>query len=630
MASTTAVVPETPGRGTAGRRGRTTLRRRPRPPSSPRPREPAAYRAGRPGGRPRREAPAARAAAATAAADLPAGQQLPAGCTPDELPALLQRYYWSEPAAEVLGHDPAELAGAGPGPPARSPRSAPRGRRPSTSPRPRRPGGHPDRHRRHAVPRRLGHRRGRPPGRRAGSTSSTRWWWCAATSPAGSAPSATAAGDAGSCGPDAVASRGWPSSSTGRWTRRPPPTWSPGCAPCWPTSAPSTRTPPRMRARALELADAARAAARRPGRAAPERPGRRPRRGRRAAALAGRRQLRVPRRPRRRRRPLPRGKAALRPVPGSGPRRAAQRRRHERRRADDGGRAAGAGSRACSPSPRPTPAPRCTAAPGWTWSRSPCPATTASRRQHRLVGLFPTTAAAASVRDVPLLRRRVADVIARSGVPADSHTGKALLDVLETYPRDELFQVGTDELLPVAHGRAVPAGAPPDPAVPAPRSGRPVLVGAGLPAARPVHDRGPHPHAAAAARAAGRHEHRVHRPVHRVGAGPAALRRPHAGRPPRGTPRPPDVDVEALQAELAGAARSWTDELSDALHGPVRPADAERMLARVADAFPAAYQEDFPADRAVRGPRAAGAGRPTVRSGCASGRRPTPRRASAG
>src|SRR3954469_13035121 len=71
-------------------------------------------------------------------------------------------------------------------------------------------------------------------------------------------------------------------------------------------------------------------------------------------------------------------------------------------------------------------------------------------RQHRLVGLFPTWAYTTSVLDVPLVRRRVAEVIARSGVPADSHTGKALLDVLETYPRDELLQVGADELLPVA------------------------------------------------------------------------------------------------------------------------------------------------------------------------------------
>src|SRR5829696_4774566 len=35
---------------------------------------------------------------------------LPTGCGPDDLPALLQRYFWSEPAAEVLGREPAELA----------------------------------------------------------------------------------------------------------------------------------------------------------------------------------------------------------------------------------------------------------------------------------------------------------------------------------------------------------------------------------------------------------------------------------------------------------------------------------------------------------------------------------------
>ena len=58
------------------------------------------------------------------------------------------------------------------------------------------------------------------------------------------------------------------------------------------------------------------------------------------------------------------------------------------------------------------------------------------------------------------------------------------------------------------------------------------------------------------------------------------------------------VDVEALQADLAAAARSWTDDLADALatrHGD----EAERLLARVADAFPAAYQEDFSAGQAV-------------------------------
>src|SRR3954447_3039153 len=50
-------------------------------------------------------------AAAAARSELGGKSRLPAGCEPDDLPALLQRYYWSEPAAEVLGHEPSELAG---------------------------------------------------------------------------------------------------------------------------------------------------------------------------------------------------------------------------------------------------------------------------------------------------------------------------------------------------------------------------------------------------------------------------------------------------------------------------------------------------------------------------------------
>ena len=49
-------------------------------------------------------------AAEAAASQLGTKLRFPAGCSADDLPALLQRYYWSEPAAEVLGHDPAELA----------------------------------------------------------------------------------------------------------------------------------------------------------------------------------------------------------------------------------------------------------------------------------------------------------------------------------------------------------------------------------------------------------------------------------------------------------------------------------------------------------------------------------------
>ena len=40
----------------------------------------------------------------------------------------------------------------------------------------------------------------------------------------------------------------------------------------------------------------------------------------------------------------------------------------------------------------------------------------------------------------------MASVLELSGYPAASHDGKALLNVLETFPRDELFQIETDDL----------------------------------------------------------------------------------------------------------------------------------------------------------------------------------------
>ncbi len=71
-----------------------------------------------------------------------------------------------------------------------------------------------------------------------------------------------------------------------------------------------------------------------------------------------------------------------------------------------------------------------------------------------------------------------------------SHSGKALMDILETYPRDELFQTPVDELLPDRRGGAPHPRAPPAAAVRAPRRLRPLHVLPGLPAARPLHHRG--------------------------------------------------------------------------------------------------------------------------------------------
>jgi glutamate dehydrogenase len=72
--------------------------------------------------------------------------------------------------------------------------------------------------------------------------------------------------------------------------------------------------------------------------------------------------------------------------------------------------------------------------------------------EDRFLGLFTSTAYSANPAEIPLLRRKVAKVVERAGLAAGSHSGKALINILETYPRDELFQTSDDELLHAATG----------------------------------------------------------------------------------------------------------------------------------------------------------------------------------
>ena len=67
-------------------------------------------------------------------------------------------------------------------------------------------------------------------------------------------------------------------------------------------------------------------------------------------------------------------------------------------------------------------------------------------------GLFTSLAYSRSPRSIPLLRLKVQHTMARSGLPPDSHDGKALLHILDTYPRDELFQMREEELYNIAIG----------------------------------------------------------------------------------------------------------------------------------------------------------------------------------
>ncbi|PRY61268.1 glutamate dehydrogenase [Knoellia remsis] len=70
--------------------------------------------------------------------------------------------------------------------------------------------------------------------------------------------------------------------------------------------------------------------------------------------------------------------------------------------------------------------------------------------EKRFLGLYASTAYTESVMRLPVVAEKVRSVITRSGLAADSHTGKDLLEVLETYPRDELIQASPDQLYDTA------------------------------------------------------------------------------------------------------------------------------------------------------------------------------------
>ncbi|WP_326787414.1 NAD-glutamate dehydrogenase [Streptomyces sp. NBC_00151] len=66
--------------------------------------------------------------------------------------------------------------------------------------------------------------------------------------------------------------------------------------------------------------------------------------------------------------------------------------------------------------------------------------------ERRFLGLFSSAAYTESVRRVPVVRRKVDEVLRGAGFSPNSHDGRDLLQILETYPRDELFQTPADEL----------------------------------------------------------------------------------------------------------------------------------------------------------------------------------------
>lgn len=72
--------------------------------------------------------------------------------------------------------------------------------------------------------------------------------------------------------------------------------------------------------------------------------------------------------------------------------------------------------------------------------------------ERRIIGLYTSTAYSSHPKQIPFLRRKVVSVLEKSELPPKSHAGKDLMHILETFPRDDLFQASVDELHRISMG----------------------------------------------------------------------------------------------------------------------------------------------------------------------------------
>ena len=241
-------------------------------------------------------------------------------------------------------------------------------------------------------------------------------------------------------------------------------------------------------------------------------------------------------------------------------------------------------------------------------------------------GCSPPSAYSEAVRRVPLLRQKAQEVLRRSGYDESSHGGKAIMDVLDTYPRDELFQTPRRRARPVvekvAHlkeRRQVRLFVRRDP------YGRYLSCLVYLPRDRyttAVRNRMQD----ILLEPARRVDDRLHRPGDRVGAGPAALRRPDAGRR-----RSASVDVRALERELTAGHPVLERRVRRAAGRDALRRDGRRRRLAAdhwSASLPEGYKEDYtpqPGDPDLAGADEPVAGRTTWRWPCSSPTGPTTR-----
>ena len=214
--------------------------------------------------------------------------------------------------------------------------------------------------------------------------------------------------------------------------------------------------------------------------------------------------------------------------------------------------------------------------------------------ERRFLGMFTSLAYAASVLTLPIVAPKVRQVLDMSGFQPDSHSGKHLMQILEQYPRDELFQDSPEHLLEVTlevtrlierrksriflrrdeFGRFVSA------LVFLPRDRYNTTVRLRTEALlKSVF-----------------HGEQVDYQT-RVGDSPLAQLH-FVVRLPKGTSIP-DVTEADLQPQLEAAIRSWEEGFVESVHATFGEEQTGRLLARYSNAFPEGYKETVVPDDAV-------------------------------
>ena len=208
--------------------------------------------------------------------------------------------------------------------------------------------------------------------------------------------------------------------------------------------------------------------------------------------------------------------------------------------------------------------------------------------EHRFVGLFTSGAYSQSPRVIPLLRRKIASVTARAGIDPQSHDGKALAHILDTFPRDELFQIPEEELFDTALGIARLTGLPRTRLfLRFDRFDRFVSALVYAPRDRMTPEARLRVHRLLAEALGGR----TSAADEAVGEGP--LLRVHYIIGRNEGPRPP-VDIAALERQVAAALETWDDGLVKALSALHGPGKGRLLATKRAAHFPPGYRDAFP------------------------------------